>query len=92
MKISVDLPDMAEVISKAVEEALADKQSKLANWPYYTLTETSKLLQVKTNTLLDKRMPFLNEIEYSQSGKLYWFKKESVEKFIASRHMRKYKR
>jgi hypothetical protein len=92
MKITVDLPDMAEVISKAVEEALLDKQTKLANWPYYTLLETSELLQIKTGTLLDKRMPFLNEIEYSQSGKLYWFKKESVEKFIAARHMRKYKR
>lgn len=91
MKITVDLPDIAEIISKAVEEAIIDKQTKLSQWPYYTLNETSELLQIKTSTLLDKRMPYLNEIEYSQSGKIFWFKKSSVESFIASRHIRKYK-
>lgn len=100
MKITVDLPDIAEAIEKAVEaaftkaldKALAAKQITIQNWPYYTLKETSELLQIKTSTLLDKRMPFLNEIEYSQSGKIFWFKRTSVEEFIATRHMRKYRR
>lgn len=92
MKITVDLPDIAEVIAQAVDEALSDKQTKLVGWKYFTLKETAELLQVKTSTLLDKRMPFLNEIEYSQSGKIFWFLKKSVEEFIATRKIRKYKR
>jgi hypothetical protein len=100
MLITVDLPDIEAAIekvvqaafTKALEDALAAKQITVQNWPYYTLKETSELLQVKTGTLLDKRMPFLNEIEYSQSGKIFWFKKTSVEEFIATRHMRKYRR
>lgn len=100
MRITVDLPDIEAAIEKAVEnaftksidKALAAKQITIQNWPYYTLKETSELLQIKTSTLLDKRMPYLNEIEYSQSGKIFWFKKTSVEEYIANRHMRKYRR
>lgn len=99
MKITVDLPDIADAIEKAVEatftkaidKALTAKQITIQNWQYYPLNETSELLQVKTSSLLDKRMPFLNKIEYSQRGKIFWFKKTSVEEFIAIRHMRKYR-
>ena len=35
---------------------------------------------------------YLNELEYSQNGKTFWFKKESVELFISSRLIRKYRR
>lgn len=92
MKLTVDLPDITAFIAQAVEAALKDKQTELAGWKYYTLEETCKLLQVKRTTLLDKRMPFLNEIEYSQSGKLFWFIKKSVEEFISSRKIKHYKR
>jgi hypothetical protein len=92
MKLTVDLPDIAEVVAKAVEEALKDKQSKLEGWEYYTLKEVCELLQIKSSTLLDKRMPFINELEYSQSGRIFWFKKKSVETFISNRNIRKYKR
>ena len=92
MKLTVDLPDIAGVIALAVETAISDKQTKLFGWKYFTLKETAELLQIKTSTLLDKRMPFLNELEYSQNGKIFWFQKESVEKFISSRMIRKYRR
>ncbi len=92
MKVTVDLPDLQDVVKAAVEEALKDRQSKLFEWKYYSLKETAELLQVKVSTLLDKRMPFLNEIEFSQSGKLFWFSKKSVEDFIATRSIRRYRR
>lgn len=92
MKLTVDLPDITAFIAQAVEAALRDKQTELAGWKYYSLEETSKLLQVKRGTLLDKRMPFLNEIEYSQSGKIFWFLKKSVEDFISHRKIKKYRR
>ncbi len=92
MKLTVDLPDIAEVIARAVEDAIGDKQTKLFGWKYFTLKETSELLQIKTSTLLDKRMPFLNELDYSQNGRIFWFKKESVEAFISKRNIKKYKR
>jgi hypothetical protein len=75
MKLTVDLPDIAEVIAQAVNNALLDKQTQLLNWKYYSLKETAELLQIKTSTLLDKRMPYLNEITYSQNGKIFWFLK-----------------
>lgn len=92
MKLTVDLPDIAEVIELAVENAIKDQQTKLFGWKYFTLKETAELLQIKTTTLLDKRMPYLLELEYSQSGKLFWFTKESVERFISSRVIKKYRR
>lgn len=92
MKITVDLPDLQEAIKTAVETALIDKQKQLVNWKYFTLKETAELLQIKTSTLLDKRMPYLTEIEYSQNGKTFWFIKDSVELFISSRLIRKYNR
>jgi hypothetical protein len=92
MKLTVDLPDIAEVIAQAVNNALLDKQTQLLNWKYYSLKETAELLQIKTSTLLDKRMPYLNEITYSQNGKIFWFLKTSVENFIANRQINKYRR
>jgi hypothetical protein len=92
MKLSVDLPDIKDVIEKAVENALIDKQTKLIGWKYYTLKETCELLQIKSSTLLDKRMPYLHEIEYSQNGRIFWFSKKSVEDFISSRQIKKYRR
>lgn len=92
MKITVDLPDLQEVIKDAIEKAISDKQTKLFGWNYFTLKETSELLQIKSSTLLDKRMPYLNELEYSQSGKIFWFRKKSVEEFISNRQINKYKR
>ena len=92
MKLTVDLPDIAEVIAQAVNNALLDKQTQLLNWKYYSLKETAELLQIKTSTLLDKRMPYLNEIIYSQNGKIFWFLKNSVEEFIANRQINKYRR
>lgn len=92
MKITVDLPDLAQVVEQTVEFAMRDKQSKLFGWKYFTLKETAELLQIKTTTLLDKRMPYLLELEYSQSGKLFWFTKDSVEKFISTRTIKKHKR
>jgi hypothetical protein len=92
MKLTVDLPDIAEVIAQAVNNALLDKQTQLLNWKYYSLKETAELLQIKTSTLLDKRMPYLNEITYSQNGKIFWFLKTSVENFISNRQINKYRR
>ncbi len=92
MKITVDLPDLQDVVKMAVETALIDKQKQLVVWKYFTLKETADLLQIKPSTLLDKRMPYLNEIEYSQNGKTFWFSKASVEYFISSRMIRKYRR
>jgi hypothetical protein len=92
MKLTVDLPDIAEVIAQAVNNALLDKQTQLLNWKYYSLKETAELLQIKTSTLLDNRMPYLNEIIYSQNGKIFWFLKKSVEEFIANRQINKYRR
>ena len=92
MKITVDLPDLKDVVSKAVNDAIADIQGKLSGWKYFSLKETADLLQIKVSTLLDKRMPFLSEIEYAQSGKLFWFLKSSVEDFINSRKISKIRR
>lgn len=92
MKITVDLPDLQEVVQDAVETAMTDKQTKLFGWKFFTLKETAELLQVKTSTLLDKRQPYLSELEYSQEGKKFWFKKESVEAYIDNRMIKKYKR
>ena len=92
MKLTVDLPDIAEVIAQAVNNALLDKQTQLLDWKYYSLKETAELLQIKTSTLLDKRMPYLNEITYSQNGKIFWFLKTSVENFISNRQINKYRR
>jgi acyl-CoA reductase-like NAD-dependent aldehyde dehydrogenase len=92
MKITLDMPDLHEAVKTAVENAMRDKQKELSAWRYFTLKETAELLQIKTSTLLDKRMPYLNEIEYSQNGKIFWFKKDSVEAFIAKRSIKKYQR
>ena len=92
MKFTLDVPDLHEVVKSAVENALQDKQKEFSAWKYFSLKETAELLQIKTSTLLDKRMPYLNEIEYSQNGKIFWFKKESVEAFIANRTIKKYSR
>jgi hypothetical protein len=92
MKITVDLPDLQETVKVAVENALIDKQKQLIDWKYFTLKETAELLQIKTSTLLDKRMPYLNEMTYSQNGKIFWFVKKSVEDFIANRQINKYLR
>lgn len=92
MKITVDLPDLQEVVAQAVDHAMTDRQSKLFGWKYFTLKETSELLQIKASTLLDKRQPYLIELEYSQNGKTFWFKKESVERFINNRMIKKYRR
>jgi hypothetical protein len=90
MKITLDLPDLQDVVRDAVETAWMEKQAKLASWKFFTLKETAELLQVKISTLLDKRMPFLNGLEYSQQGKTFWFYKDSVEAFISNRIIRKY--
>jgi hypothetical protein len=92
MEFKISFPELDEVVRVAVESSMIDKQSKLFGWKYFTLKETAELLQIKTTTLLDKRMPYLLELEYSQSGKLFWFTKDSVEKFISSRTIKKYKR
>ena len=92
MKITVDLPDLQEVVASAVEAAMIDKQSKLFAWKFFTLKETAELLQVRVSTLLDKRQPYLVELEFAQAGKLYWFKKTSVEKYIENRIIRKHRR
>ena len=92
MRVNIDLPDIQETIATAVETAIADRQTKLFGWKFYTLKETAELLQIRTTTLLDKRQPYLLELEYSQSGKLFWFTKTSVERFIESRMIRRYKR
>ncbi|MFN6037733.1 MAG: hypothetical protein ACK452_04645, partial [Bacteroidota bacterium] len=68
-----------------------DKQSEVEGWKYYTILETCKLLQVKSKTLLDKRKPYLNELEYSRLGRIFWFTKKSVHDFIANRTFRKYR-
>jgi len=91
MKLTIDLPDIAQVITQAVEAALKDKQAQLAGWNYYSLKETSELLQIKTSTLLDKRMPYLHDLDYSQNGKIFWFTKKSVEEFIANRQIKKFR-
>ena len=92
MKITVDLPDLQEVVAEAVDHAMTDRQAKLFGWKFFTLIETAELLQKKTSTILDKRQPFLNEIKYSQDGKTFWFLKTSVEDYIARRMIKKYKR
>ncbi|MFL5765466.1 MAG: hypothetical protein ACJ77K_16090 [Bacteroidia bacterium] len=92
MKITVDLPDLQEVVKEAVETAMIDKQTKLFGWKFYSLKETADLLQVKTSTLLDKRQPYLTELEYAQQGKTFWFKKASVEEYISIRIIKRYKR
>ncbi len=92
MKITVDLPDLQEVVAASVEAAMTDKQAKLFGWKYFTLKEAAELLQVKVSTLLDKRQPYLTELEYSQNGKTFWFKKQSIEDFITNRIIKKYRR
>ncbi len=92
MKVTLDLPDLNEIVAQAVENALKDKQAQLSAWDYYTLKETSDLLQIKSSTLLDKRMPYLTEIAYSQNGRIFWFQKKSVEKFISDRFILKFRR
>jgi hypothetical protein len=82
MKVQIELSDLDAAISTAVASAITDHQTKLFGWKYYTLKETAELLQVKPSTVLDKRMPYLTEVEYSQNGKTFWFKKDSVENFI----------
>lgn len=92
MKVQLDLSDLDAAIAKAVEAAIVDQQTKFSGWKYYTLKEAAELLQIRPSTLLDKRLPYLNELEYSQNGKTFWFIKSSVEAFISSRHIKKHKR
>jgi hypothetical protein len=92
MKFILDMPDFYEVVKTAIENAILEKQIALSEWKFFTLKETASLLQIKTGTLLDKRMPYLNEIEYYQNGKVFWFSKDSVEAFIVNRKINKYKR
>ena len=90
MNFTVEIPNMEEAIAKAVAIHWTDKQAELQNWKYFTLVETAKLLQVKTSTILDKRQPYLTELEYSQNGKIFWFNKKSVEEYISNRSIKKY--
>jgi acyl-CoA reductase-like NAD-dependent aldehyde dehydrogenase len=92
MKIQVELTDLDSVVSSAVETAMQDKQTKLFGWKFFTLKEAAELLQIKVTTLLDKRQPYLMELEYAQSGKIFWFTKNSVEAYINDRIIKKYRR
>ena len=58
MKITIDLPDLKEVIAETIETVLIDKQAKLFRWKFFSLKEAAELLQVKPSTLLDKRQFF----------------------------------
>lgn len=92
MKLTIDLTELHQMIIKTIESALENIPEEKTMWEYYTLKEASELLQIKTATLLDKRMPFINELEYAQSGRIFWFKKTSVEKFVTDRIVKKHKR
>ena len=92
MKVEIELKDLDKIVAQAVETALCDKQAKLIQWDFFTLAEASELLQIKPSTLLDKRQPYLNELDYSQSGKTFWFTKNSVTRYIESRIIKKYRR
>lgn len=92
MKIEVELKDLDTIVKDAVEASLTDRQTKLFGWKYFTLKETSELLQIKVSTLLDRRQPYLNELEYSQAGKTFWFTKKGVEDYISHRMIKKYRR
>jgi hypothetical protein len=85
MKVLLEIDGLKDVIAETVEAALRSKQAELSYWPYYTLEETARLLQLKKETLLDKRNHYLNELEYSSQGKSFWFKKESVLHYIQER-------
>ena len=50
MKITVDLPDLQEVVAASVEAAMTDKQTKLFGWKFFTLIETAQLLQKGNRT------------------------------------------
>ena len=92
MKSYIDTSELENFISTALKNAVESIQPvQQTTWNYYSLKEAAQLLQIKTTTLIDKRQPYLNEIEYAQAGKIFWFEKSSLEKYIKNRTIRKYK-
>ena len=82
----LQIEGLREQITEVVEQCLYARFESLSSWPYYTVEETAKLLQISVKHLLDKRYPYINELEYAQHGKrIFWFKKDALLKFIESR-------
>lgn len=91
MEVKLNIDGLQDLIAQAVESAMRSKQAEHSNWPYYSAEEAAEKLQITVKHLLDKRYPFINEIEYAQHGKrIFWFKKESVFNFIEKRMIVKY--
>jgi hypothetical protein len=82
----LQIEGLREQITEVVEQSLQSRFESLSSWPYYTAEETAKLLQISVKHLLDKRYPYITELEYAQHGKrIYWFKKDSLLHFIENR-------
>jgi hypothetical protein len=92
LKLNIDISELENFISTTLKNAVESFQPiEQTTWNYYSLKEAARLLQIKTTTLIDKRQPYLSEIEYAQAGKIFWFEKASLEKYIKNRTIRKYK-
>jgi hypothetical protein len=82
----LQLDGLREQIMEVVEQSLQTRFESLSSWPYYSAEETAKLLQITVKHLLDKRYPYINELEYAQHGKrIFWFKKDALLQFIEKR-------
>lgn len=91
MEVKLNIDGLQDLIVQAVESAMHSKQADHSNWPYYSAEEAAEKLQITVKHLLDKRYPYINEIEYAQHGKrIFWFKKESLLEFIEKRLIKKY--
>jgi hypothetical protein len=86
VEAKLQIEGLREQIAEVVENCLSARFESLSSWPYYTAEETAKLLQITVKHLLDKRYPYIKELEYAQHGKrIFWFKKDALVKFIESR-------
>ncbi len=86
LEAKLQIEGLREQITEVIEQCVNTRFDNLRSWPYYTSEETAKLLQISVKHLLDKRYPYINEFEHAQHGKrIFWFKKESLLKFIEDR-------
>jgi|SRR4051812_24116187 hypothetical protein len=89
MEARLHIDGLNDAIQAAVSNALSSRLAEINKWPYFTAEEAAHLLQVTVKTLLDKRKGYLQDLEYSKSGKTFWFLKDSVLSFVARRTINK---
>jgi hypothetical protein len=89
MKAELNFPGLEDAISAAIEKSLANRITELQSWPYVNKDVAAALLNIKVKTLLDKSKGYLDELEYYQQNKTFWFKKEALLFYVEKRRISK---